>query len=81
VPIKESTPAAETATIPKAAATPSTSPKTAQPLAKAEPNVRDPKLATTAKIPKKEKGFPWLWIAVALAAAFAGYRLFLGRHK
>ena len=84
MPIKESAATSEPA-IPKAPATPSDMPKAAQPLVtkaqrEATGNPRDPRLATTAKI-KKEKGFPWLWIAVAIAAAFAGYRLWHSRKK
>ena len=79
IPIKESAPASSEPAIPKAAPTPSDLPKASQPLA-AKPNPRDARLATTAKI-KKEKGFPWLWIAVALAAIFAGYRFWYARSK
>ena len=86
MPIKESAPAASEPAIPKAAPTPADMPKAATPLVtKAQResvagNPRDPRMAQTAKI-KKEKGIPWLWIAIAVAALFAGYRFWHARKK
>jgi hypothetical protein len=78
----------------KAAPAPTPSPSPAKPVAakvveKAKPvedramakasDEDDSRLADTQKVKRKEKGIPWLWILVAIAAAFAAYRLFT-RH-
>ncbi|MBX3199564.1 MAG: hypothetical protein KF850_36470 [Labilithrix sp.] len=85
---KEPAPAEPAAKAEKAAQEPAS--KAAAPVAKAkakepasnvvEPSSRDARLATTQKVPRKEKGIPWLWILVLAAAAFAGYRLWLSRQ-
>lgn len=50
-------------------------------IVKNEPSAREveprsARLATSEEGPRKEKGIPWLWILVALAAMLAAYRLF-----
>ncbi|MBX3216671.1 MAG: hypothetical protein KF850_31845, partial [Labilithrix sp.] len=79
---KEPAPAekAEKEPAPKAAA-PAAKAKAKEPASNVvEPSPRDSRLATTQKVPRKEKGIPWLWILVLAAAAFAGYRLWLSRQ-
>jgi hypothetical protein len=66
------------------APTPSPSPVAAKatpqaPESKPDVHARDERMATTQKVKRKEKGIPWLWIIVLIAAAFAGYRLWYSR--
>ena len=80
MPIEKSAPAATAdRRFRRPAATPDVAKQPANLVTKAraapEANPRDERMAATQKIARKEKGFPWLWIAVAAAAAFAGYRL------
>jgi hypothetical protein len=80
--VSERPKAAPVAETPKAAPAPSPAP--AKVAAKHEssppPSVHSHDLETTRKLKRNEKGFPWLWVLVLLAAAFAAYRLFLAGH-